>query len=155
MSENETDSTAAEGPPQVEVLDKAPPVDPALREKILADPNVARLAQELGVPLDEYVNQIGYYINNPGVQPALAMASDEDLRNKLGVEPPTFQEIEANLKASNDAFMAGQAPSGFDGPRKKTIELSSQGGKAIDVDPEKTDPKLLDAVKKGRFPSKG
>jgi hypothetical protein len=133
MSENETDSTAAEGPPQVEVLDKAPPVDPALREKILADPNVARLAQVLGVPLDEYVNQIGYYINNPGVQPALAMASDEDLRNKLGVEPP----------------------SGFDAPRKKTIELPSQGGKAIEVEPEKADPKLVDAVKKGRFPSKG
>lgn len=152
MSENEADT---EGPPEVEVLDKAPPIDPALRAKILADPNVAKIAAELGVPLDDYVNQIGYFINNPGVQPALAIASDEDLKKHLGVDAPTFEQIEANLKASNDAFMAGQAPSGFTAHKKATVELPSQGGKAVDVDTEKTDPKLLDAVKKGRFPSKG
>lgn len=155
MSENENDPNAPEGPPQVEMMDKAPPIDPALRAQILADPNVAKLAKELGVPLEEYVNQIGFFINNPGVQPALAMASDEDLKNKLGVEAPTFQQIEANLKASNDAFMAGQAPSGFVAHKKNTVEMPSQGGKAVEVDTEKTDPKLLDAVKKGRFPSKG
>jgi hypothetical protein len=33
--------------------------------------------------------------------------------------------------------------------------LPAVGGKALEVDTEKTDPKLLDAVKKGRFPSKG
>lgn len=154
MSENDP-SDANEGPPEVEILDKAPPIDPALRAKILADPNVAKIAKELGVPLDDYVNQIGYFINNPGVQPALAMASDEDLKKHLGVDAPTFEQIEANLKASNDAFMAGQAPSGFVAHKKNTVELPSQGGKAVDVDTEKTDPKLLDAVKKGRFPSKG
>lgn len=143
------------GPPQVEVLDKAPPIDPALRAKILADPNVAKLAAELGVPLDDYVNQIGYFINNPDTQPALAMASDEDLKQHLGVDAPTFAQIEANLKASNDAFMAGQAPSGFTAHKKNTVEMPSTGGKAVEVDTEKTDPKLLAAVKKGRFPSKG
>ncbi|MEW6434393.1 MAG: hypothetical protein AB1730_23075 [Myxococcota bacterium] len=154
MSENDP-TDAAEGPPEVEVLDKAPPIDPALRAKILADPNVAKIAKELGVPLDDYVNQIGYFINNPGVQPALAIASDEDLKKHLGVDAPTFEQIEANLKASNDAFMAGQAPSAFVAHKKNAVELPSQGGTALDVDTEKTDPKLLDAVKKGRFPSKG
>lgn len=145
----------SQGPLPVEVLDKAPPIDPALRAKILADPNVAKLAAELGMPLDEYVNQIGYFINNPDAVPALAIASDEDLKKHLGVEAPTFAQIEANLKASNDAFMAGKAPSGFTAHKKNTVELPTAGGETVEVDTEKTDPKLLDAVKKGRFPSKG
>jgi len=144
-----------QGPLPVEVLDKAPPIDPALRAKILADPNVAKIAAELNVPLEDYVNQIGYYINNPDAVPALAIAKDEDIKKHFGVDPPTFAQIEANLKASNDAFMAGQAPSGFTAHKKNTVEIPTSGGSQVEVDTEKTDPKLLDAVKKGRFPSKG
>lgn len=153
MSEQEGAPTE-EGPPVVEVMDKPPPVDAALKAKILADPNVAKIAASLGVPLDDYVNQIGFYINNPDVQPALLQASDEDIKKHIGIEPPTFEAITATLKAVNDAFMAGQAPSGFEDKKKAAMTIPKEGGDQ-QVKVGTVDPSLADAVKKGRFPSKG
>lgn len=143
-----------DGPPQVEMMEAPPPVSPELRAKILADPNVAKLAKELGQDLETYVNTIGFYINNPDVQPALLQASDEDLRKVVGIEPPTFEAITASLKASNDAFMAGQAPSGFEDQKRAAMAIPKEGGDQP-LTPGTVDPKLADAVKKGRFPSKG
>ncbi|PTL81157.1 hypothetical protein [Vitiosangium sp. GDMCC 1.1324] len=130
----------------VEQLDAPPPVSAELRAKILADPNVMKIAAELEMSLDEFVNTVGYYMNNPGVEPAFLVVSDENLR-KMGVEPPTAEAIEANVRASVEAFKAGQAPSGFDQPRKKTVELGAQGGEAVK---SSANPGLDDAVKKGR-----
>jgi hypothetical protein len=69
----------------------------------------------------------------------------------MGVEPPTAEAIEANVRASVEAFKAGQGTSGFEDPRKKTVDLASQGGKAVET---KANPGLEDAVKKGRNPVK-
>lgn len=143
-----------EGPVQVEVMDKPPPIDPALKAKILADPNVAKIAAALGVPLDDYVNQIGFYINNPDVQPAVLQASDEDIKKHIGIDPPTFEQVTATLKALNDAFMAGNAPSAFEDKKKAAVALPKEGGDQ-QVKVGNVDPSLADAVKKGRFPSKG
>jgi hypothetical protein len=131
----------------IEQLDAPPPISAELRAKILADPNVAKMAAELEMDLDEFVNTVGYYMNNPGVEPAFLVVSDENLR-KMGVEPPTAEAIEANVRASVEAIKAGQAPSGFDEPRKKNVvDLASQGGAALKIN---ADPDLEDALKKGR-----
>ncbi len=133
------------GNPDVEQMDAPPPVSAELRAKILADPNVAKIAAELEMSVDEFVNTVGYYMNNPGVEPAFLVVSDENLR-KMGVEPPTAEAIEANVRASVEAFKAGQAPSGFDEARSKPVELNSQDGQAVTT----KDAELDDAVKKGR-----
>lgn len=157
MSQNENDAPeggeAPDGPLPVEMLDKPPPASAELRAKILADPNVAKVAAQLGTPLEEYVNQIAYYFNNPDTVPALAQAKDEDIKKLTGNAPPTFEEIEAAAKAANDAWMAGQSPSGFDQARKNTVDMPATGGEQ--VKPTNADPSLQDAIKKARFPSKG
>ena len=131
----------------VEQLDAPPPISAELRAKILSDPNVAKIAAELEMELEEFVNTVGYYLNNPGVEPAFLVVSDENLR-KMGVEPPTAEAIEANVRASVEAIKAGQSPSGFDEARKKGgVDLAGQGGEAVQT---KADPGLEDAVKKGR-----
>jgi hypothetical protein len=129
----------------VEQLDAPPPVSPELRAKILADPNVAKIAAELEMSVEEFVNTVGYYMNNPGVEPAFLVVSDENLR-KMGVEPPSAEAIEANVRASVEAIKAGQAPSGFDEARSKPVELNAQDGQAVTT----KDAELDDAVKKGR-----
>lgn len=156
MSQNENDAPQGEGPDgpiPVEMMDKPPAASAELRAKILADPNVAKVAAQLGTPLEEYVNQIAYYFNNPDTVPALAQASDEDIKKLTGNDAPTFEQIEAAAKAANDAFMAGQAPSGFDDKKKNTLEMPATGGEQVKT--EKADPALQDAIKKARFPSKG
>jgi hypothetical protein len=131
---------------EIEQLDAPPPISAELRAKILSDPNVAKMAAEFEMDLEEFVNTVGYYMNNPGVEPAFLVVSDENLR-KMGVEPPTAEAIEANVRASVEAIKAGQAPSGFEDARKKGVDLASQGGEAVKP---KADSDLDDAVKKGR-----
>ncbi|AKJ06128.1 hypothetical protein ATI61_110125 [Archangium gephyra] len=130
----------------VEQLDAPPPISAELRAKILSDPNVAKMAAELEMDLEVFVNTVGYYMNNPGVEPAFLVVSDENLK-KMGVEAPTAEALEANVRASVEAFKAGQAPSGFEDARKKGVDLASQGGKPVET---KADPGLDDAIKKGR-----
>ena len=130
----------------VEQLDAPPPISAELRAKILADPNVAKMAAELEMDLEVFVNTVGYYMNNPGVEPAFLVVSDENLR-KMGVEPPTAEAIEANVRASVEAFKAGQGTERFRGclaRRPWTWRPRAER-------PWNTkDPGLEDAVKKGR-----
>jgi hypothetical protein len=67
------------------------------RAKILADPNTARIAKELSIPLEEYVNMVLHFAMNPGAEPELVMASDEDLRAH-GFNPPSIKEVENYLE---------------------------------------------------------
>lgn len=136
--------------PETEMLDAPPPISAELRAKILSDPNVAKIAAELEMELDEFVNTIGYYMNNPGTEPAFLVVPDDELR-KLGVEPPSMEAIEANVRASVEAIKAGQAPSGFEPPRKNTLEMPSSGGEQVKAP---VDPDLEETVKKARFPRK-
>ena len=136
--------------PEVEQLDAPPPISAEQRAKILSDPNVAKMAAELEMPLDEFVNTVGYYLNNPGVEPAFAVVSDADLK-KMGIEAPSAEAIEASVRASVKAIEAGQQPSGFDKTKKNTVEMPSAGGRPIAVT---ADPELEDTVKKARRPGK-
>jgi len=131
---------------EVEQLDKPPKISPELRKKILSDPNVAKIAAELEMDLDEFVNTVGYYLNNPGVEPAFLVVSDENLR-KMGINPPSAEAIEANVRASVEAIKAGQGTSGFEDSKEKPVDLSSQGGQPVN---RMSDPGLSDTVKKGK-----
>lgn len=131
---------------EVEQLDKPPKISAELRKKILADPNVAKIAAELEMDLEEFVNTVGYYLNNPGVEPAFLVVSDENLR-KMGIEPPSAEAIEANVRASVEAIKAGQGSSGFEDSKVKPVDLSSQGGEPVK---RMSDPGLADTVTKGK-----
>ena len=134
----------------VEQLDKPPQVSPQVRERIMSDPNVAKIAAELEMDLETFVNTVGYYLNNPDTEPAFAVVSDDNLR-KMGVEPPSAEAIEANVRATVEAIKAGAAPSGFDGAKKKPVEMNSGEGEA--VKPTAVDPDLELSIKKQRGPS--
>ena len=136
--------------PVQENLDAPPPISAEQRAKILADPNVAKMAAELEMSVDQFVNTVGYYLNNPGVEPAFLVVSDENLK-KLGVDAPTNEALEANVRASVEAIKAGQAPSGFDQAKKKAVDLPSEGGEPVTG---ASDPDLEETVKKARFPGK-
>ena len=68
----------------VENLDAPPPISAAQKAKILSDPNVAKIAAELGMSVDEFANTVGFYLNNPDTEPGFLVVSDENLR-KMGV----------------------------------------------------------------------
>lgn len=127
-------------------LDAPPPISAEQRAKILSDPNVTKMAAELEMTLDEFVNTVGYYLNNPGVEPAFLVVSDDNLK-KMGVHAPTNAELEASVKASVEAIKAGQGPSGFDKTKKNAVELSNAGGKALSA---ASNPDLEAVVKKSR-----
>lgn len=132
----------------VENLDAPPPISAAQKAKILADPNVAKIAAELGMSVDEFANTVGYYLNNPDTEPGFLVVSDENLR-KMGVEPPSAEAIEANVRATVELIKAGTNPSAFQDAKRKTVELQSQQEQ---LKPTSVDPDLEDTVKKARTP---
>lgn len=136
---------------QAESMDEAPPASPELRALILKDPNAERMAKALGLSLDEFVNRVGYFMANPEAQPMFAVVDDEKLA-EMGVQVPSAEAVEANIKASVAAIKAGEQRSGFDDQKKNAVEISTAGGKALT---SVSNPDLEDAVKKLRRPSKG
>lgn len=137
--------------PEIEKLDEPPPISAELRAKILGDPNVPKMAAELEMPLEEFVKTIGYYMNNEGTEPAFLVVSDENLK-KMGVNPPTQEALEANVRASVEAITAAKSPSAFEQAKKQSVALPKDGGEALK--PSESDPDLEDTVRKARFPKK-
>ncbi len=76
-----------------------------VRKKVLADPNTAKIAEKLGVPLEEYVEGVVHFAMNPDQLPEYVVASDADIKEKFGLDPaPNDQQIikifEENLKVA-------------------------------------------------------
>jgi len=67
----------------------------------------------------------------------------------MGVEPPSAEAIEANVRATVELIKAGTNPSAFQDAKRKTVELEAQGEQ---IKPTKVDPDLEDTVKKARMP---
>jgi hypothetical protein len=107
---------------ETEVLDAPPKISAALKKKILSDPNTEKIAKELKMDLETFVNTVGYYINNPGAEPSFLIVSDENLR-KNGFEPPTAASLTAVVRETVAAFEAANPDSGFDEPRKKGVDV--------------------------------
>jgi hypothetical protein len=66
---------------------KIPREPAAIRRALLEDPNTAAIAEKLGVPLEEYLQQVIHFAMNPDVEPTLYIVPDKDLR-AMGLEPP-------------------------------------------------------------------
>jgi predicted double-glycine peptidase len=105
-----------------EMLDVPPPVSAELRKKILADPNMTKIASELEMDLETFVNTVGFYYNNRGTEPSFLVASDANLE-KMGVKVPTQAELESSVRSAVAAFEAGNPTSGFDAHKKNQVEI--------------------------------
>jgi hypothetical protein len=68
------------------------PSPEAIRSRLLEDPNTPKLAEQLGVPLEEYVKQVMHFVQNPHEEPQLLIVNDEDLR-AMGYEPPSAETL--------------------------------------------------------------
>lgn len=101
----------------------------ALRKKILDDPNTARIAEELGVPLEEYVEQVLFYAMNPQAEPQLYVVEDADLR-AMGVEPP---DPDAMGKYLIEAVTLAEAheKTEFIDSKKQLVQLSDNSAQPL------------------------
>lgn len=79
--------------------------DPAraaeIRKKIMADPNIAKIAEKLGMNYEAFVELVMKYALNPGLQPMVHVMSDADIR-AMGAEPPDKDKMIAFLKERVD-----------------------------------------------------
>jgi hypothetical protein len=94
-----------------------------IRKKVLADPNTAQIAEKLGVSLDEYVNQVVFFVLNPNAEPSLYVVEDEDLRS-MGVEPSTEDDVGKYLmEAIAIAKAANPSTTEYSDAKKKLVEM--------------------------------
>jgi len=101
--------------------------DPAaIRARILADPNVAIIAEKLHVEnMEEFVDKIVLYAMNPNAEPQLFVANDADLI-KMGVTPPNGAAIEAYMKQAVATFGARELTA-FDPAKAQKVAMPSVG----------------------------
>lgn len=88
-----------------------------MRIKLLSDPDTRRIARDVGMKLEEYVELVLQYLAEPNKEPQLYVASDEDLR-AAGYEPPSPQAVgEFLIAGARGDLGLGEAPAyktGFD-----------------------------------------
>lgn len=122
------------------------PKDPqALRQRILDDPNTAKIAEKIGVPLEQYVADVMHFVQNPGADPSVYVVEDEDLRSK-GYEPPDADAIGRYLIEAAAVASAADSTEWTDPAGKKLVDMS--GPQAATQAPETTDPALKDELSK-------
>ena len=63
-----------------------------VREELLSDPDTKRIAKAVGMELEEYVELVLDYAQNPDKEPVLQVADDEELK-AAGYTPPSVQEV--------------------------------------------------------------
>lgn len=92
-----------------------------LAEKILADPNTKKIADSLGVTLEEYAQTVLRFMLNPGDKPEFVGMREEDLK-KLGYAPP---DPEAMRRYIDEAMKMRdlQTNSAFEDPKEKKVDL--------------------------------
>lgn len=103
------------------------PKDPAaIRAKILADPNIATIAEKLHVEnMEEFIDKIVHYAMNPSAEPQLYVVEDEDLI-KAGFTPPNGAEIEAYMNQAIATFGAHELTA-FDQAKQQKVAMPSVG----------------------------
>lgn len=62
------------------------------RRNLLEDPSIRTIAEELGVPLEVYVDKVLEYARHPEREPELAIIEDADAR-EMGVEVATEADV--------------------------------------------------------------
>lgn len=75
-----------------------------IRNEVLADPNTAKIATELRVSLEEFVQRVVFFATNPGVEPELFIMSDENVKANGGSVPDlkeVVQYLDREYEATN------------------------------------------------------
>jgi hypothetical protein len=111
--------------------------DPAvLRQKLVDDPNTAKIAEQLKMPYEEYITLVLHYAIT-GEQPQFFIVKDEDLK-KMGHEVPDKAAMEKYV-VDTVATAAAHHGTAFQNNQKKPVSL----GEA----PKSTSPKADAALK--------
>jgi len=100
----------------------------SVKQKVLADPNTAKIAKELNIPLEQYVVQVCYFILHPDADPDVILVEDADLI-KMGHTPPKESEMLAYIKEAVAVSDASGDTSGFEGAKHKKVSLDGGGRK--------------------------
>lgn len=69
-----------------------------MRKQVLEDPRTAEIAANLGVDLEEYVEQVVHFATHPDETPEFRVVKDEVLREE-GFDVPTEEEMDAWFEA--------------------------------------------------------
>ena len=67
-----------------------------LRQRLREDADTQKIAESLGVDIDDYITQVIFYARRPGLPPQVEVLSDEELE---GVDLPTEGEVDQWLDA--------------------------------------------------------
>lgn len=78
---------------------------PELRQELLSDNDTQRIAKALKMPIEEYVELVLDYVQNPEKDPEVYVPSDDQLR-EMGVEPVTMEYVEEGLTKILDEVTA-------------------------------------------------
>lgn len=70
-----------------------------VRARLLGDPDTRRIAQDVGLELEEYVELVLHYASHPDQEPQLYVAPDEELR-AAGYDAPSAEAV-------SEFFLAG------------------------------------------------
>ncbi len=129
-------------------LDKTPE---ALAQRLLEDPNTAKIAEKLKMPLQEYLALVVHYTLNPNEQPMLNIVKDEDLI-KHGHTPPTADAINAYMEETV-AVAEAATGSGFTDAKKVPVSMSNL--EPVGFDASTVDPALAEELKKAVLKGRG
>jgi hypothetical protein len=129
-----------------------PSRDPeAIRKKVLADPNTEQIAKNLGVPLEDYVNQVVHFVLHPNEDPNIYIVEDEDLR-AMGLEPPNAEEMgRFVMNAATEATAIEEAKGSrteFVEARKDPVRLQDPRAASSGETMESKDPHLKTDLEK-------
>jgi hypothetical protein len=79
---------------------KRPPTPTELqiaKRKVIEDPNTKKIAENLGMPFDDYVALVMKFVENPNMEPTLSVVPDDILRSQ-GFTPPTRADVVDKIK---------------------------------------------------------
>jgi hypothetical protein len=124
-----------------------------IRKKVLADPNTAKLAEKLGVPLEEYVEGVVHFAMNPGELPEYVVVSDETLKEQFGLGPSAKAAEITKLFETSLEMATLTDTTDYSAPKAKPVQLASDGGSQAPVG--KQDEALKDDLKKQLLGKKG
>ncbi len=96
----------------------------ATRAQLLQDPYTAKLAEELGIPISEYVQQVLHFMQHPSEEPQVLVVEDEDLHSQ-GYTSPREEDMARFLEEA--AVVEGSSErTEFTPARKRLVQLSGE-----------------------------
>src|SRR5687767_182325 len=91
----------------------------SLRRTLLDDPNTRKIAETLGLPVEEYVQHVIEFATNPGSEPEFVAIPDAELKKMGAPTPPSIQEMTSHVKESLKV-LESRTQSSFEPGKKKS-----------------------------------